>query len=488
MPKKERQLKIVFIALFVALLVVPSFAWIVISGIAQNSESIREKYAFTLKENRELAKWPEFNDIGTYAARINSFYDDHVPFRSLIYTANSNWDDFFERPYSQQIEPKLIAFLYQNKDAAGFGSGLMAELPAFEYAVPFGDMAAYNIGDDEETFLSTETHKHTWSVGENTKASYFVYEDIEFVCDECNLTYKTFGKLVDKSYLPMKIINNNTVVGRNDWLFFGGTNLPYYSGTNVLSDAQMNEYIKPMLNLEEKAKSCGKAIAFIVYPDKEQMYAEYFPTYTVVTDYKRMDRLNDYIHANTGLNFSYAKEAMEKYKRYAQLYYRYDTHWTRYGALVGTMEAYKLLGVDAVDVADIDYGVTGTSNRDLISLGGLNDAEYVSDWDYSMYYKTGVVSDIGDISFLASVPHFQVVTSEAEDQRTIVIIGDSYRVSMEEFISRDFATSIYIHRDALGDPACIEAIKSADILLIESVERFESEMVEYCDLIAEYLD
>ena len=64
-------------------------------------------------------------------------------------------------------------------------------------------------------------------------------------------------------------------------------------------------------------------------------------------------------------------------------------------------------------------------------------------------------------------------TSNGANQKKLCLIGDSFRVNMMPYISKDFTQCTFAHRDYMSD--IHSDIKSADIIVIEAVERYDYE-------------
>ena len=60
-------------------------------------------------------------------------------------------------------------------------------------------------------------------------------------------------------------------------------------------------------------------------------------------------------------------------------------------------------------------------------------------------------------------------TSDGANQSKLCLIGDSFRVNMMPYLSKDFTSCTFAHRDYMTS---VKAdIKAADIIVIEAVER-----------------
>ncbi|MCR4831080.1 MAG: hypothetical protein K5883_06460, partial [Pseudobutyrivibrio sp.] len=64
-------------------------------------------------------------------------------------------------------------------------------------------------------------------------------------------------------------------------------------------------------------------------------------------------------------------------------------------------------------------------------------------------------------------------TSNGANQKKLCLIGDSFRVNMMPYLSKDFTQCTFAHRDYMSE--IHSDIKSADIIVIEAVERYDYE-------------
>ena len=75
------------------------------------------------------------------------------------------------------------------------------------------------------------------------------------------------------------------------------------------------------------------------------MYAEHMPSVVVENTYKRTEAFVDYIKENTNITIVFPQDELKAAKPYWRVYYKYDTHWNKAGAFIGTQALYKELGI-----------------------------------------------------------------------------------------------------------------------------------------------
>ena len=258
---------------------------------------------------------------------------------------------------------------------------------------------------------------------------------------------------------------------RRNWLFLSAArSVEYYKGTNLLSDEELANFAAPLTQLQERCGKLGIRLIVLIAPNKEQIYSEYMPTYTVENEDKREPRLIRYLQEK-GITALYPAAELKAGDLYHETYHRYDTHWTPYGAYIADYLIEKELGMDPEDPYSPDLPVTEKtiSSGDLISLGNLSAGNYPS----VQYYVPDVDAEYGitgdDLSENGNVRRTE---SDNPNGLSLVLVGDSFRVNMSDPLARGFQKTLILHRDYL-DASMKDEILDADVLIVEAVERFD---------------
>lgn len=410
---EKRNLKtysIISITLFMIILMLPTIIWSV--GKLLPGKPINA-LDYDLGENRNLATFPtEFTP--TYGIDLEDFYNDRLPFRSIIVSANRRLTAITEKPYDEIISPFLVKMFYSNPS-----------------------------GNDEEGELAIE-------------------------------------------YLPPKVHNNLTIEGRDGWLFFGTEeNLNDYLGNNILSDEELDVYLTKMVTLNELCKEQGKELYFFIPPNKTQVYPEKMPSYTIVDNYTRVQRLVDYVQANSDVKIIYPLEELTATKEDMQIYLKTDTHWNEAGAYIGTQALYSLMGMPTTPLSDVNHYEKEFTTGDLIRMGNLNPEDFPPDTNYEVDYKLDV--SVTELDGTDITQWLYKTSSTSDNDCNFLIAGDSYRLFMTKYLNRDFSLFNQIHTDSVGEPEVEELVENADIIVIESVERFNHTLLNTMDHFIYYL-
>lgn len=557
-PHINRKFAIVAIAVFISILVLPTLLWGVLKVVNVFNPAIMEKIDFATDENRALAKFPEKFDPKTITVEIENWYNDHLPFRSVIYTAQDKLDKAIEKPYDEKILPALITLFHPSDNNGEDPSdevleGIVTEdvtdffeeteeetLPTFEteesgnkdcqhvidngkietqptcteygiirysctlcsysyreyvkkaeheYELKSGTLpncladseASYACKNCDKTYTKTAKRGHYGPLIKTVEASYSDYGYELHRCDTCGTEYRTklVAKKVDNSYFPLRY-QGDAIVGRDGWIFYSGNNsLGFYKGTNHMSENELVYYTTILQQLQDLCDERGIKLAFIILPNREQVYAEHMPSIVVENTYKRTEAFVDYVKENSNVNIIFPQDELKAAKPYWSVYYKYDTHWNKAGAFIGTQALYEALGLESTNLAYCKIRETPRLNDngypagDLISIGGFNATNYKPDIEHVITYKPEInVTQVGGSDGNAD---FYQTVSDANVGRNLVFVGDSFRVNMLPYLPKDFDNCFIGHRDyCAGSQELADALRYTDYIVIEAVERVDA--------------
>ena len=561
-PHVNSKFAIVVITVFLAIIILPAIVWGALQIANLYNPEIMQSLDFDTGENRAKAKFPEKFDPQTFTADVEAWYNDHLPFRSVLYSTQHNVEDIMEAPYENHLRPWLLNVFHGGtpSDVLGGedipnafetsgdseGTGETETLPEFEiddsnsntcrhvYAsvstvvkestcsewgvLGYQCTLCDYIGNKEYTQkkahdyvsnienlpLCGETYEETVTcdvchesetrsavkkhiIGKKlavNKASYTDYGYTLIKCKDCSGEYKIelSNKLYDTSYFPTIFRGDKVIEGRNQWLFYRLDNSgDYFTGANLLSDAELEEYAAILQQLNELCVNHGIKLLVAVWPNKEQVYSEYMPSdFKIETEYKRVERLTDYINTYTDVSMIYPLSELIAAKPYWENYYKLDTHWNKAGAFIGLQAMYKELGLKTTDLINLPVKETSDEWSDLRGLGGLSRNEYFGGKEYEITYKKNVqlLAYEGDKRDNNSTWH---TISTADNDLNFVMIADSYRINMNPFLEKDFKECFVTNRSNLNGTSASKiynAVKNADILVIAAVERYDYQNIE----------
>ena len=336
-----------------------------------------------------------------------------------------------------------------------------------------GSETAESETGESETAESDPMEEHDLEAIRTVEADYEHWGYTDYRCRECGQTFRldVSEKLVDTVEMSPRVVGQGVIIGRRNWLFLSAArSVEYYKGTNLLTDEDLATFATPLTQLKERCDKLGIRLIVLIAPNKEQIYSEYMPTYTVENEDKREPRLIRHLEEK-GITALYPAAELKAGDLYYETYHRYDTHWTPYGAYIADYLIEKELGMEPADPFSPDLTVTEKTigSGDLISLGNLSAGNYPP-----VQYYVPEVSTEYSLTSDESSANGNVRRTESDNPNglSLVLVGDSFRVNMSDPLTRDFAKTLILHRDYL-DASMKDEILNADVLIVEAVERFD---------------
>jgi len=491
---KSDIVKKIAILIFVAVLTVPTVLWICMGafGMREKQSSVDE-----LGENRAIT---QLNDLklSNLTEKLESFYNDRVPFRSSIilkYRKINSKMDYF---YQNHIQPDLVTIVGEKSKMENISVSSDMDIDSMygENADKTANNSVSSVESVTPENISEMTPEeleaaglHEYKVIDIIKASYLTYGYTLERCSNCGKFRKIdfSEKLIDDTYLPPKEGEGRVIQGRFNWLYYAGDNsIAYYTGSNILSNEEMQEWTSLMQDLQDACDEKGIKLGFMIMPNKNQVYPEYMPNYTVKTTEKREDVFLKYVKEHTNINFVYPIEELKAEKKYYETYFPYDTHWTQAGAFIGTMALYKEMGFETTNLNNLEVLETGFTQKGLIETGSLDEDNYQDDIDYVIVYKpeVNVTWFEGEKSFIMPTNVYRSKSDNPNNEK-IVMVGDSFRLAMIPYLAQDYSEICVAHREALDEIA--DDLRDPDVLIVASVERFDKYMFEVLPRITEYV-
>lgn len=508
------------IVLFLCVLILPQTSWLILKLVSVNDAQIMEKLDYDLGENRKLADFPSGADIGNITSELEACYNDHAPYRSILITINRQINSKLERAYTLNVQPVLVALADRSRSSSNTGgepessnegmtepenstrladgnngdrNGNTTSGDAAAGKVPVNTGSISDNASDGTQSISGDVNNNGMSGGmeENTDAADKPGNgtagsasgnttakrepDTNFVGQENN-NAGDVDPTAAQPYFPAREMNG-TIFGRDDWMFCNYDNsIGYYCGSNLMTEQQMKDRLSLMQKLQQLCDSRGVKLQFMIAPNKEQVYSEFMPTYTIENSYKKVPRFVDYVNQNSSVKIIYPIDELRSAKDTMSTYYKYDTHWNHYGSFIAVQALYKNMGLDYVSPDSVNY-TEGSCIWGLVITAGLSWKDYDRDYDHIADYKPEIelFNTDGVIDHIHTEKSAVYRTdSTASDQSRLVMVGDSFRLYMMPYLERDFAHVSVAHRDNIGDIQ--DDIRQADILVVECVERLDDSL------------
>ena len=519
--KGRKIIRRISIALFLCVLILPPVSWAVLKLVCGDNSRVMERLDYDLGENRELAAFPDDADIGSITSELEAYYNDHAPYRSALITINRRINSKLERAYTMNVQPVLVALADMTHTATkpdvsgneGSNEGQTDTENSTRYAQ--GDNAGENgaikdniienSADDQNGGNADVGKEESSTSGKNEHGSISGGVDSEDMSGDTHSGQKpgngenesgemsgnaggvnesggtsenngSANSLDKLPYFPAREMNG-TIFGRDDWMFCNYDNsIAYYCGSNLMSEQQMKDKLDLMQKLQNICDSRGVQLQFMIAPNKEQVYSEYMPTYTIENSYKRVPRFIDYVKRNSSVKIIYPIDELCAAKSTMSTYYKYDTHWNHYGSFIATQALYKEMGLDYVSPDSVNYSEESCI-WGLVITAGLSWKDYERDYDHIPDYKPEIelFNTDGVIDHIHTEKSAVYRTdSTAQNNSNFVMVGDSFRLYMMPYLERDFQHVSIAHRDNIHDIE--DDIRQADILVVECVERLDDSL------------
>ena len=431
-----------------SILIVPTVLW---SYFVLSNNKILETIDVDMNENRNKAEFSDVN-IDNFGSKFEDYYNDRVPFRSLSLNLYREIDKFIEEPYEQSIEIELLKL---KKDA-------------------FGIKTLYRIIDNKtKSFVDIFSIKRIDSEKKYDEEEIF---ESSSMMDEAVEKYYALGfnlnsiDRFDDSFFPFKLLSNNVVRGRTNWLFLNDTNIDEFTGVNNLTDNGVKEYVKKYIQLNKLLTGkLNKRLLYVVFPEKEEVYPEYMPSVDIVEEEERVTKIRNYLATNSDVNYIYPKEELIEYKKKYRTYYKYDTHWNHMGAFIGNEACKKALNLQLSTMSELKVKKTkDTVIKNLIPMANIVDEGFEDDFDYEIEYKPDI-----DVNIIEEEVDFSQYTSNSSNKENLFYLGDSFRINLIPYMRKDYAKSSFCYIGVEFKEKWLKALNEADVIIIEAVGRFE---------------
>lgn len=156
---------------------------------------------------------------------------------------------------------------------------------------------------------------------------------------------------------------DDVIFGSNGWLYYAPT-LSDYTGTENLSYAEIQQIANNLALMQEYCESQGRSFAFMLAPNKNSLYPENMPNYSVCNPSGNAKLFMDALDAQ-GVNYIDLFAAFEEQEEI--LYFAHDSHWNSKGAALGADQINHVFGVES-NYFGADFSKTEAHQGDLYEM------------------------------------------------------------------------------------------------------------------------
>ena len=277
------------------------------------------------------------------------------------------------------------------------------------------------------------------------------------------------------------------IKGVGNWYFFTGNDmLEDFTGRNLLSDDDLNEWVQSYRDKKKWLEDKGIGYLFVVAPNKMSIYSKFVGAPWV--DNQGMGRLTQIKKQLSGDDNSTLLDltpSLLKMNHLDTLYFKSDTHWTSYGAFLAYQAiADKIESILPDARFKRDFSMSPVMERrcemENDNCGGLTDMllDYESfNESYRKAEKFPKCANRLPFNFKLSNlrsghKEFYFHTNCADGRLKAVVFRDSFFSDLEPYLSENFKEIIYLWKDY--DQKNIEELLATfkpDIIIEEKVER-----------------
>jgi len=269
---------------------------------------------------------------------------------------------------------------------------------------------------------------------------------------------------------------NDVLVGKNGWLF--------YLGEKEMDDARgITEYEEQTLKkwtalFELKRRwlaARGIRYLIVIVPSKATIYGENLPTaFRTISNITALDEFIDYDETHSGVEILDLRPALLRAKSKERLYYKTDTHWNQYGALVAYQEIMNVVSRSIPSrppdtLADFTIERRLENGGDLALL--LGGADFFKEEHYDLIPKRARLASRVEMN--SADPRTYAMRQDNRRLPRALVFRDSFFDEIIPFMSEHFQYIRYYRQHWDGSIPITDVVAEThpDIVIEEFAER-----------------
>ncbi len=287
------------------------------------------------------------------------------------------------------------------------------------------------------------------------------------VVAQARFRYEVFGTVENYGS------SSQVVAGRDGWLFITDSlNQPCWDVE------ELKRGVSVLRSMQDALSERGKTFVFTVAPNKASIYPEKLaPALVAMSACARQSRdgLDGFIRTSGLTHYIDAFDALQSARKTEQrpLYVPKETHWTDLGSIYFVSQLMRQVFGETRDLTRLRATGSSSPTPDLSRLSGLfiphTLEHYVHDLGGVVTRQPTTVEHGGE-----GRPYVrQTSTSNSVplDHRKVLILHDSFFYISWDHLASFFDDVLYVHWNAFDPAKFGEFARSADIIIVESVER-----------------
>ncbi len=255
--------------------------------------------------------------------------------------------------------------------------------------------------------------------------------------------------------------DDQVVIGKEGWLFFGETLADYVGVT--MTDSELDQIASKLAEVCDYIERQGKQPLIVIVPNKNQIYPEYMPMrFGGRAGQSNLTLLQERLWQG-GVPYVDAYRALLEGKAQDEMYLHEDTHWNNTGARLVLNEIYAAYGLtDHYELSGYQIEESHAPDLYAILFPGQEHFEQQRVYDDGKEYRfIGRMHSVDDMMIR--------MTAEEGNGKSILVYRDSFGRALIPYLGGTF-DSATLNRSTPYDLSLVGST-DCDYVLIEIVER-----------------
>ena len=243
------------------------------------------------------------------------------------------------------------------------------------------------------------------------------------------------------------------ILGKDGWLFTKGTQDDIDDYQGLANPGNKVSRLRDVLTQRKDiVRSLGGRFLYVIAPISETIYNEFLPKrYQQVGNRRRATIAMEEMRG-TGVDMVYLADALTKAKERGRVFYKFESHWNRFGAYVGSQAAIAYLS---------QYGPSMKQSLDRISQFDLvfgppvknmwnNDRNFGNHLGITLLEPDPEPVPKGGWSTQMETRQFgpykaDVFTKNDGSLPSLVMFGDSFMYGMRRVMAENFRRAVFLN-------------------------------------------
>ena len=257
----------------------------------------------------------------------------------------------------------------------------------------------------------------------------------------------------------------DAVIGKEGWLYYNGEKaFDSFRGLRKLSGEELEGWCHALEKRKDWLSERGAQYVFVIVPEKQTIYPEFVPDrFTRVSEETPRLQFTRYLKEKSTVDVVDLYDALRRAKVLEDVYYKADTHWNPAGAFAGYQRIIEELAVrtpalKAKPRSAFKYVSASETEGDLARMSGLDEPERRGDLRPLAPAASPQSVLIPVMQGLKSLEPFASEVTGRTDLPRVVVVHDSFALSLMPMLSENFSRVVYLRRTLLNDPAFEKAV------------------------------